>query len=127
MRGSGAPAAGGGKEGKPIFFTGEMIYPWMFSDYSELRKVSEVAELVARDESWGPLWDLEQLGRNEVPVYAAAYEEDMYVDFGYARETAERIKGCRLFVTNVVYHDGIRSRMKEVVEQLFALKEDVID
>ena len=37
----------------PVYLTGEMIYPWMFEDYSELRKVQDVANRVATDSEWG--------------------------------------------------------------------------
>lgn len=116
-----------GHEGGPVYFTGEMIYPWMFEDYAELRKVQDVANRVAADTDWSPLFDEEQLAKNEVPVYAASYVEDMYVDFGLATETAKKIKGCKVFTTNVMFHDAIRSRMDEVVRQAFALRDDVVD
>lgn len=111
----------------PIYFTGEMIYPWMFEDYSELRKVQDVAETVAADADWSPLFDEQQLAKNEVPVYAASYVEDMYVDFDLSMETARKIKGCKVFTTNVMFHDAIRSKMDEVAKQAFALRDDVID
>jgi len=111
----------------PVYFTGETIYPWMFEDYSELRKVQDVANAVAADDSWPALYDLDQLGKNTVPVYAASYVEDMYVDFDLSMETARQVKGCKVFTTNVMFHDAIRSRMEEVVKQAFALRDDVID
>jgi pimeloyl-ACP methyl ester carboxylesterase len=111
----------------PVYFTGEMIYPWMFEDYSELRKVNDVANRVANDTDWPALFDEDQLAKNEVPVYAAAYVDDMYVDFGLSMETAAKIKGAKVFTTNVMFHDAIRSRMDEVVKQAFALRDDVVD
>ena len=111
----------------PIYFTGEMVYPWMFEDYSELRKVEDVAKRVAADSDWPDLFDEAQLAKNEVLVYAASYVEDMYVDFDFAMETARKIKGCKVFTTNVMFHDAIRSKMDEVVKQAFALRDDVID
>lgn len=99
----------------------------MFEDYSELRKVQDVAERVAADSDWPALFDEEQLAKNEVPVYAAAYTEDMYVDYDFSRETAAKIKGAKVFVTNVMYHDAVRDKMDEVVRQVFALRDDVID
>jgi hypothetical protein len=111
----------------PIYFTGEMIFPWMFEDYAELRKVEDVANRVASDSDWPKLYDEEQLAKNEVPVYAASYVEDMYVDFDLSMETAKKVKGCKLFTTNVMFHDAVRSRMDEVVKQVFALRDDTID
>jgi hypothetical protein len=78
----------------PIYFTGEMvrdqqafavfklantvqIFSWMFEDYSELRKIQDVANRVAADSDWPALFDEEQLSKNEVPVYAAVYQEDV--------------------------------------------------
>lgn len=111
----------------PVYFTGEMIYPSMFEDYSELRKVADVAERVAQDSDWSPTWDTAQLAKNEVPVYAASYVEDMYVDFDMSMETAKQIKNCKVFTTNVMFHDALRSRMDEVLKQAFALRDDVVD
>jgi hypothetical protein len=111
----------------PVYFTGEMVYPWMFEDYSELRKLEDVANRVANDSDWPQLYDEEQLAKNEVPVYAASYVEDMYVDFDLSMETARKIRGSKVFTTNVMFHDAIRSKMDEVVRQAFALRDDVID
>jgi hypothetical protein len=49
----------------------------MFEDYSELRKIQDVANRVAADSDWPALFDEEQLSKNEVPVYAAVYQEDV--------------------------------------------------
>jgi len=114
-------------EDAKVYFTGEMVYSWMFEDYAELDKVQDVANLVAKSEDWPALFDEEVLARNEVPVYAAAYIEDMYVDWEFSQETARMIKGCKMFATNVLYHDGVREKTKEVVEQLFAFRDDTID
>lgn len=99
----------------------------MFEDYSELRKVQPVAEKVAAESDWPALFDEEQLAKNKVPVYAAAYTEDMYVPYDLSAETASKIKGCKVFTTNVLYHNAVSQRMDEVVRQLFALRDDVID
>ncbi|KAG9912325.1 alpha/beta-hydrolase, partial [Aureobasidium melanogenum] len=115
-------------EGKaPNWRDGMFRDSWMFEDYSELRKIQDVANRVAADSDWPALFDEEQLSKNEVPVYAAVYQEDMYVDYDYSRETAEKIKGCKTFTTNVMYHNAIRSKADEVIRQLFELRDDVID
>lgn len=63
-------------EGKPVYFTGEMIYPFMFDCYPELKKLKAVGDLLAEEKDWPKLYDVEQLKRNEVPVYAAVYLND---------------------------------------------------
>jgi hypothetical protein len=99
----------------------------MFEDYSELARIKEQAELVAQIDDWPQLYDIEQLGRNEVPVYAAAFMEDMFVDYELSMQTAKAIKGCKTYITNVLYHDAVRSKMDEVFKALFALRDDTID
>lgn len=111
----------------PIFFTGEMIYPFMFESYSELRKLSSHAHAIAKFKDWPRLYDTVQLGRNEVPVYAAVYVDDMYVDFDFALDTARKIRGCKTFITNAMYHDAVRSKMEDVIKAVWALRDDVID
>lgn len=112
---------------KPIYFTGEMIYPFMFDCYPELAKMKAVGYALAEDKDWPALYDVEQLRRNEVPVYAAVYVDDLYVDFDLSMETANTVKGCKTFVTNTMYHNAIRAKADEVLKQLFALRDDVID
>ncbi|KAF2665153.1 alpha/beta-hydrolase [Microthyrium microscopicum] len=111
----------------PIYFTGEMIFPWMFEDYGELTRIKDQADFVAEFSDWPALFDRAQLKRNEVPVYAASYTDDMFVDFELSMETARAIKGCKTYVTNQMYHDALRSRMDEVFKALWALRDDSID
>ena len=99
----------------------------MFDDYSELTRIKEQAEIVAKFDDWPMLFDRKQLARNEVPVYAAAYYEDMFVDFNLSMQTARAIKGCKTYITNSMYHDALRSKMDEVFKALFALRDDTID
>jgi hypothetical protein len=99
----------------------------MFEDYSELARIKEQAELVAQIDDWPQLFNVEQLKRNEVPVYAAAFMEDMFVDFELSMQTAKAIKGCKTYITNVWYHDAVRSKMDEVFKAVFALRDDTID
>lgn len=123
----------------PLCFTGEMIFPFMFDDYPELSRMKDVAEMLAKFDQWSELYDEEQLRGNTVPVFAASYIEDMYVDYGLAKETAEKINGIRTFETNLckdvpqdivstcgkaltrapVYHNAIRARSDEVLSELF--------
>lgn len=112
---------------KPIYFTGEMIFPWMFEDYGELKRIAIQAEKVQQFDDWPAVYDIQQLQKNEVPVYAAVYIDDMYVDFDYSMETARMTRGCKTYVTNAMYHDAMRSRMDEVTKALFALRDDSID
>ena len=42
----------------------------MFEDYAHLRPWKRAAELLAEDTTWGPLYDLEQLSKNEVKLSA---------------------------------------------------------
>ena len=91
----------------PELFTGEMVYSWMFEDYGALAPLREAAELLAEHE-WPRLYDGERLEQNEVPAAAAVYAEDMYVERVFSEETAARIKGLRMWLTNEYEHDGLR-------------------
>jgi hypothetical protein len=112
---------------QPLQFTGEMIFPFMLEDYGELKRIANQTKLVQQFDDWPALYDEKQLAKNEVPVYAAVYMDDMYVDYDFSMATARKIKGCKTFVTNMMYHDAVRSRMDEVTKALFALRDDSID
>lgn len=111
----------------PLYFSGEMIFPFMFETYPELRELRLVADLIAQYTAWPDLYSEFQLARNEVPVYAATFVDDMYVDFGLVQETVEKVKNCKQYITNTMYHDAIRSKGEDVMKALFALRDDVMD
>ncbi|EED23451.1 proline iminopeptidase [Talaromyces stipitatus ATCC 10500] len=110
-----------------IYFTGEMIYKDMFESYDELCDLKEVADILASTDDWPAIYDEAQLAKNEVPVYAATFVDDMYVAYEFATETAKKIKGAKQVITNTMYHSALRDRGDEVMHQLFFLKEDTID
>lgn len=106
---------------KKIYFTGEMVFPWMFDDFAELRKVRETAQALARCKDWTSLYDVHVLGSNKVPVAAACYFEDMFVSFELTQETLEKIPHVRQYVTNEYLHDGIREQGAAIFEKLLHL------
>jgi len=105
----------------PLLFTGESVHPWMFDCDPALRPLRETAELLAARTDWAPLYDPERLAANEVPVAAAVYHDDMYVDTAHALRTARTIKGLRTWVTDEFEHDGLRAGAPRVLDRLLAL------
>ncbi len=91
-----------------LYFTGEMIYPWMMDADPVLRPLREAADILAERDDWPPLYDPTRLAANEVPVAAAVYYDDMYVDRELSMRTAQAIRGLRTWVTSEYEHDGLR-------------------
>ncbi|MGW2515446.1 alpha/beta fold hydrolase [Streptomyces sp. NPDC001617] len=108
----------------PLLFTGESIHPWMFDADPALRPLRETAELLAARTDWRPLYDPARLAANEVPVAAAVYHDDMYVDTAHSLETARAIRGLRTWVTDEFEHDGVRAGGPRVLDRLLALTRD---
>lgn len=104
-----------------MLFTGESIHPWHFDVDPALRPLRETAELLAARTDWPVLYDTERLAANEVPVAAAVYHDDMYVDTGHALRTASSIRGLRTWVTSEYEHDGVRAGGPHVLDRLLAL------
>lgn len=105
----------------PLPFTGEMIYPWMFDLDSALRPLRAAADLLAERSAWPHLYDPDRLAANTVPVAAAVYHDDMYVDADLSLATADAIRGCRTWVTNEWEHDGLRVSDGAVLDRLIAM------
>ena len=60
---------------------GEMIFSWMFDgDYALLKPMQGAAEIVAAKSDWPPLYDVDALRGCTIPVAAAVYAQDLYVD-----------------------------------------------
>lgn len=94
--------------GRPLLFTGEMMFPWMFEDIRSLRPFRAGAEALARRSDHSLLYDRERLAANAIPVSAIIYHDDMYVDAGLSLETAALVGNLDHWVTNEFEHDGIR-------------------
>jgi len=102
------------------YFTAEHVFPWMWEDYAALRPHAAAAELLA-GQAWPRLYDAEQLRRNEVPVAATIYVNDLYVERGFAEETAAAIRGLRPWITNELEHNGLRADGERVLGRLIDL------
>lgn len=105
----------------PVLFTGEMIYPWMFETDPALRPLRETAQLLAERTDWPDLYDLDRLAANEVPVFAAVYHDDMYVDTADSLATARAVGNVRTWVTNEWEHDGLRVSGGAVLDRLIRM------
>lgn len=103
---------------RPLMFTGEMMFPWMFDQIAALRPFRAATDALARRRFDAPFYDLARLEANEVPVAAVVYHDDMYVDAGLSLDTAARVGNLRAWVTNEYEHDGLRAD-KRVLTRLF--------
>jgi pimeloyl-ACP methyl ester carboxylesterase len=124
------PAVGGlegveGVEGlkgaAPLYFTGEMIYPWMIDADPVLRPFRQAADILAERDDWPPLYDPARLAANEVPAAAAVYYNDMYVDREFSMQTARAIRGLQTWVTSEYEHDGLRVSDGAVLDRLIGM------
>jgi pimeloyl-ACP methyl ester carboxylesterase len=106
---------------RPLLFTGEMIYPWMFSRDPVLRSFQPATDLLAEHEDWPALYDPSQLAANEVPAAAAVYFDDMYVPRELSVPAAEAVQGLRAWVTSEYEHDGLRVSDGAVLDRLIGL------
>jgi pimeloyl-ACP methyl ester carboxylesterase len=104
----------------PVLFTGEMTYPSQF-DQPCLAPLREPAEVLFARGDWPDLYDPQRLAANEVPVAAVVYLDDMYVDATYSLQTADTIRGLRLWATNEYEHDGLRASSGRVLDRLLRM------
>jgi pimeloyl-ACP methyl ester carboxylesterase len=104
-----------------VYFTGEMMYSWMFDEYAELRSMKAAANLLAEYKDWPNLYDVKVLQTNEVPVAATIYWDDMYVERAYAEEAASLIRGCKTWVTNEYEHNALRADGERVLDRLIGM------
>ncbi|CAM8945294.1 unnamed protein product [Rhodiola kirilowii] len=109
------------REARPVLFTGEMIFPWMFDEIKALSNLKDAAHLLAEKRDWPQLYNVSALTKNKVPVAAAVYYEDMFVNFKLSMETASQIGGIRLWITNEYMHSGLRDGGGQVLDHLFGM------
>ncbi len=106
---------------RPVLFTGEMIYPWMFDEYRTLQPLKEAAHILAQFDGWPQLYDREVLRQNTVPMAAAVYYNDMCVDRLLSEETASMIKGIHVWATSEYEHNGLRADGEKILGRLIGM------
>ncbi|MDW1812917.1 alpha/beta fold hydrolase, partial [Vibrio sp. Vb2362] len=109
------------ESGKPFYFTGEMVFPWMFDQYVNLKPLKDTAEILAAKEDWAALYDQTQLAQNKVPVSCAVYADDMFVEMDISRETLALIPNSKAWITNEYEHNGLRADGERILDRLIAM------
>ncbi|WEV42484.1 alpha/beta fold hydrolase [Bifidobacterium sp. ESL0682] len=94
-------------EHRPLVFTGEAVFPWMFEQERALRPFRAAMDVLMNDTLFCKIYDTVQLKHNDVPLQAAVYFDDMYVDSGMQLDTLSRVGNAHAWVTNEYEHDGI--------------------
>ena len=109
---------------RPLLFTGEMIYPWMFEEIAALRPFQRGVDILARRRKHSRLYDPCRLAGNDVPVAAVIYHDDMFVDAALSLETAKAVGNMDFWITNEFEHDGIRQSVA-VFQRLAGMVKDM--
>ncbi|CAH7032318.1 Proline iminopeptidase [Vibrio chagasii] len=111
------------QSGSEFWFTGEMVYPWMFDQLETLKPLREAANILAEKSDWGTLYNAAQLSKNTVPMACAVYADDMYVELDYSRETLANIPNSKAWITNEYEHNGLRADGERIVDKLMTMVE----
>ncbi|KAI5950562.1 ILV2 [Candida margitis] len=116
-----------------IYFTGEMVYKSMFDDYAELRQFKSLAYALHEFENWSTLYNIDKLQTitwKDVPIVATTYYADQYVDFELTRQVKQQyLPSCNLrqYITNDLFHNGLRVDPDRVLTSMFKLLDNGFD
>ncbi len=109
-----------GSDIERVLFTGEMVFPWMFEQVARLRPLEEAAHILADRSGWPSLYDRDQFEQDQIPVHAAVYQEDMYVDRRLSLQAAKVIAGIDIWLSEDLNHDALRAASDVVLPTLHA-------
>ena len=112
------------EDARPLRFTGEMFYPWMFEEIRLLKPFGPAVDVLQQRVEWPARYDHARLAANEVPVVAAVYFDDLYVDADLQLQTAREVANLTTWVTDEWEHDGIGASGGEVVRHLQRMLDD---
>ena len=66
------------------------------------------------------IWN-EVLRKNKIPIKAAVYTNDMYVDRDFSINLAKDIPNTKIWETDIYEHNALRSDGKKILDVLFKL------
>ncbi len=104
----------------PSLLFGEHLHPWVLDDVDGLAPLADAGRLLA-DHPWPRLYDPAVLAGNDVPVAAVVYADDPYVDATFSTQTAQAVRGARVWLTNEHLHNGLRAGGGTVLDRLIAM------
>lgn len=115
-----------------VYFTGEMIFKSIFTDYKELSELKELGDLLHQHNDWSSLYhlNLTSVSWEDVPIVAAVYYHDQYVDFDTSVKVKKDVFGdtnLKLLVTTECFHNGLRTHLERILEGLFGLLDEEFD
>jgi pimeloyl-ACP methyl ester carboxylesterase len=108
-----------------FYFTGEMVFPWMFEQYQCLEPLKDAANLLTEKADWGSLYNAEVLANNRVPVSCAVYADDMFVEMDISRETLAKIPNSKAWITNEYEHNGLRADGERILDKLIEMGDHI--
>jgi hypothetical protein len=73
-----------------------MVLKNTFKDYIGLQPFSNAAELLAKKNDWGKLYDLQKLQNNPVPIAVLLIKDDIYVNYDLSQ-------AARIQLTNATH------------------------
>ena len=91
----------------------------MLDIYKSLSPFKKAAQILAEKNDWPILYKKEVLQKNQVPVAAAIYTNDMYVDRDFSIETSTMIKNIKIWETDLYEHNALRSNGEKILKLLF--------
>jgi pimeloyl-ACP methyl ester carboxylesterase len=104
-----------------LLLTGEMVYPWYFDEDPALGPLRTVAHVLAEKKDWSRLYDRDVLATNTVPVAAAVYRHDIYVDRDLSLATAAAVRNLEVWETDEFHHDGIADDGEAIFQRLLSM------
>ncbi|MGC9494625.1 alpha/beta fold hydrolase [Vibrio genomosp. F10] len=107
--------------GDRFWFTGEMVYPWMFDQLETLKPLRDAAHILAQKQDWEAIYHPDVLSQNTVPLACVAYADDMYVELDYTRETLAAIPMSKVWITNEYEHNGIGVDGEKILDRLVTM------
>lgn len=113
------------QKGGEFWFTGEMVYPWMFDQLETLKPLKEAAQILAEKQDWSPVYDASVLANNPVPTACAVYADDMYVELRYSQETLANIPNSKAWITNEYEHNGISVDGENILRRLMDINSQI--
>lgn len=118
----------------PIYFTGEMVFKSMYDDFAELRTLKPLAYALHNNKKWSDLYDSDKLRTitwDVVPIVAATYYYDQYVDFDICMQVKKKVfqnnGNLKQYITSEFFHNGVRANPEKVLGSLFNLLESEVD
>lgn len=108
-------------DNKRIYLSAEHVYHFHYDQFHALQPLKQAAEILASKDDWPPIFDINQLRQNKVPISSLSYDKDMFIDGQMSHKTLDKMENSHIeaMFSPTLMHTALKDTTDKVLPPLW--------